>query len=312
MPLDISHLVVCPRCHEPLPPFGTWPEGATTCQGCQGSYRVVRGIPRFVETDKYAGSFSFEWNRHRRTQLDGDASRESEHAFRAKTGLCPEDVAGRLVLDAGCGMGRFADVVSRWGGKVVGVDLSLAVESAYANLADRSTVSFLQADCFCLPFAQGSFDVIYSIGVLHHTPDCAAAFRALVPLLRPGGTVAIWVYPRMERWVRASTAYRRLTTRMPHELLHALCYLAVPLYYLHRVPRLGAVTQNLLPISMHPRASWRVLETFDWYSPAYQSMHDPEEVREWFEAAGLTDVRLLDVPVAVRGRRPERGEAGRA
>lgn len=52
-------------------------------------------------------------------------------------------------------------------------------------------------------------------------------------------------------------------------------------------------------------AAWRVLDTFDWYAPTYQSMHDPEEVRRWFQAAGLIDVRILEAPVAVRGRRPE-------
>jgi SAM-dependent methyltransferase len=258
-----------------------------------------------VETDSYVGSFSFEWTRHRRTQLDDETSRESEATFRAKTGLGPDDVRGRLVLDVGCGMGRFAEVVSRWGAAVVGVDLSLAVESAYANLGRRPNVHILQADCFELPFAPGSFDVVYSIGVLHHTPDCAAAFRAIVPLLKPGGTLAVWLYPRMGTWERVARAYRRLTTRMPHRLLHALCYAAVPLYYLHRIPKMGAITQIILPTSMHPRARWRVLDTFDWYSPAYQSLHDPEEIRGWCDAAGLTDVRLLETPVAVRARRPE-------
>ena len=82
-----------------------------------------------MASDTYVGSFSFEWNRHRKTQLDDATSRESEETFREKSGLRPEDIAGRLVLDVGCGMGRFADVVSRWGGRVVGVDLSLAVEA---------------------------------------------------------------------------------------------------------------------------------------------------------------------------------------
>jgi SAM-dependent methyltransferase len=305
MPLDIGDLVVCPLCHEPLRPFPLESDGTVNCSGCRRSYRTVRGVPRFVETDGYVGSFSFEWTRHRRTQLDDETSRESEATFRAKTGLGPDDVRGRLVLDVGCGMGRFAEVVSRWGAAVVGVDLSLAVESAYANLGGRPNVRFLQADCFKLPFAPGSFDVVYSIGVLHHTPDCAAAFRAIVPLLKPGGTLAVWLYPRMGTWERVARAYRRLTTRMPHRLLHALCYAAVPLYYLHRIPKMGAITQIILPTSMHPRARWRVLETFDWYSPAYQSLHDPEEIRGWCDAAGLTDVRLLETPVAVRARRPE-------
>ena len=280
------------------------PDGMVTCSGCRHTYRTLRGVPRFVETDGYVQSFSFEWLHHRQTQLDGALSQESEVTFRTKTGLGPDDLRGRVVLDVGCGMGRFAEVVSRWGGSVVGVDLSLAIESAYANLGERPNVRFLQADCFKLPFAPGSFDVVYSIGVLHHTPDCAAAFRAIVPLVKPGGTLAVWLYSRMGSWNRVARIYRRVTTRMPHRLLHVLCYAAVPLYYLHRIPKVGAISQIIFPTSMHPRARWRVLDTFDWYSPAYQSLHDPEEVRGWCEAAGLVDICLLEFPVAVRARRP--------
>src|SRR5947199_61256 len=72
--------------------------------------------------------------------------------------------ARKLVLDVGCGMGRFADVATRWGAHVVCVDLSLAAEVAARNLADRSA-TFFQADVFNLPFASESFDYIYSIGV---------------------------------------------------------------------------------------------------------------------------------------------------
>jgi SAM-dependent methyltransferase len=261
-----------------------------------------------VESEAYAGSFGFEWQRHRRTQLDVEQDGESERTFREKTGFTPEAIRDRLVLDVGCGMGRFAEVASRWGASVVAADLSLAVESARANLADRPNVAVVQADCFALPFPVETFDVIYSLGVLHHTPDCAAAFRGLVPLLKPGGTIAIWVYGHMGYWGAVASVYRRVTTRIPHPVLHALCHVAVPLYYVHRVPLLGAVTRTVLPTSMHPRAAWRVLDTFDWYSPRYQSMHTCEEVRGWFAGVGVTDIKVLDFPVSVRGTRPPGSE----
>lgn len=268
MPLDISHLLVCPACRTPLHSPGGWGDGERRCQRCGRPYGLIRGIPRFVESEAYAGSFGFEWRRHRRTQLDAGPGGESERTFRQKTALTPEAVRDRLVLDVGCGMGRFAEVASRWGGRVVAVDLSLAIEAAQANLGGRDNVAIVQADCFQLPFPPESFDVIYSIGVLHHTPDCRAAFRALVPLLKPGGTIAIWVYKHMRSWARVASAYRRVTTRLPHHLLHALCYIAVPLYYLHRIPRLGILTQMLLPTSLHPQASWRVLDTLTGTRPA--------------------------------------------
>jgi SAM-dependent methyltransferase len=306
MGFDLSGILVCPECGRGLPPETSWTPAGTRCGGCGRSVAVIRGIPRFVGSDEYAGSFGFEWNRHHDTQLDSDVSRESEATFRTKTGLTPEDVAGRLVLDVGCGMGRFADVVSRWGGRVVGVDLSGAVEAAQANLGERPNVRILQADLFRLPFRPGTFDLVYSLGVLHHTPDCEQAFRRIAPLVRPGGRLCIWVYGYMNLWARFARQYRRVTTRLPHRLLHALCRLAIPWYYVCRLPGIGRLLWTVFPISLHPRPAWRVLDTFDWYSPRYQSLHTYPEVFHWFRSEGLTDILLLDTPVALSGRRPDR------
>jgi 2-polyprenyl-3-methyl-5-hydroxy-6-metoxy-1,4-benzoquinol methylase len=123
------------------------------------------------------GNFSLEWTRHRLTQLDDATHHESEERFRIKTGFAPDDLKGKLVLDVGCGAGRFSEVALRWGATVVGIDLSLAVDSAYVNLDSRSQFHVALADIFRLPFKSESFDVIFSLGVLHHTPDTAQAFR---------------------------------------------------------------------------------------------------------------------------------------
>lgn len=307
MPLDLEGVLACPRCGDSLPGLGRWPVEGAVCGRCSARIPVIRGIPRFVGSDAYTASFSFEWNHHRKTQLDDATSRESEDTFRAKTGLSPEEVRGRLVLDVGCGMGRFVDVVSRWGGNVVGIDLSLAVEAAYANVGGRENVRTLQANLFHLPFRPGSFDIVYSIGVLHHTPDCEKAFRQLVPFVRPGGRLCIWVYGTMGPWERFARLYRRVTVRMPPRLLHALCHLAIPWHYVCRLPLVGPLLWTLFPISRHPNPDWRVLDTFDWYSPTYQSLHTFPEVYRWFRSEGMVDITLLDFPVAVAGGRPGPG-----
>src|SRR6266567_2350782 len=137
---SLRDILVCPRCQSALlAPDDSG--GDLRCSSCQRRYPVVRRIPRLVQSDAYVRSFSFEWNRHRLTQLDTAESDESETTLRQKTGLAPGDVKGKLVLDVGCGMGRFAEVVSRWGGRVVGIDLSVAAEVAARNLADREFVA---------------------------------------------------------------------------------------------------------------------------------------------------------------------------
>ena len=281
------------------------------CAVCGRKYPVLNGIVRFVNTQHYAGSFGFQWKVYAQTQLDGEHSRRSENAFRRRTGFCPEDLAGTLVLDVGCGMGRFAEVATRWGAHVVGIDLSLAAEVAARNLANRKATIF-QADVFNLPFAPQSFDYIYSIGVLHHTPNCEQAFKMLPPLLKPGGRIAIWLYSAYNRWYRFSDLYRKVTRRLPPQVLHKLCYGAVPLYGVHqllrKIPLVGrpasAVLAYVIPMALDRDRNWRVLDTFDWYSPWYQSKHTYEEVFRWFESCGLEQLHVIEQPIAVQGRRP--------
>jgi SAM-dependent methyltransferase len=264
------------------------------------------GVLRFVEFDFYAGSFGREWNWFAKTQLDrpDEGRTESRETFAKKTGFTPADLEGKTVLDVGCGMGRFAEVAASHGARVVGVDLSAAVDAASRNLAGFEDAVVIQADVFDLPFRPESFDLIYSIGVLHHTPDTRRAFLSLPRLLRPGGRIAIWVYSN-ERPVRyvSSDLLRHLTTRLDHERLLKLCRGAAPLGRLYRT-RFGRYLTPLLPVSQHPDPEWRVLDTFDWYAPKYQWKHDWPEVEGWFAEAGLEDVRRHEVPVSVSGRRP--------
>jgi ubiquinone/menaquinone biosynthesis C-methylase UbiE len=270
------------------------------------SARRKDGILRFVDSDSYAESFGKEWNWFSTTQLDRveEGRTESRETFFEKTGFSPEELEGKTILDVGCGMGRFAQVAADHGARVVGVDLSVAVEAAHANLGALPDTAFVQADVFQLPFKPESFDLIYSIGVLHHTPDTRAAFSQLPRLLKADGKIAIWVYTdEYRRLYLVSDLLRKVTSRMDAKRLLSLCKIAVPLGRLYRT-RFGRYLMPLLPVSQHPDPEWRVLDTFDWYAPKYQWKHGWEEVEGWFRDAGLLDIERQGVAVSVSGRRP--------
>lgn len=324
MKRSLVELLACPGCQA-----ATWDitvrsqqgdeilEGDVRCS-CGHGWPVVRGILRTVSSDAYVGSFSFQWQLHRTTQLDTAHRDDSQQAFTQKTGQAPAVFAGKRALDVGVGTGRYADVVQRAGAEVVGIDLSLAVETAMENVGSRPHAHVIQADCFDLPFARESFDLIYSIGVLHHTPDCKKAFQSLVPYLKPGGTIAIWVYSAHQHspgsvmdWANRLT--RAVTTRLPVRLLYALCCCEAPLYYLRKIPGFdpllhlvlpGALYHAIPPSNRKRRLSEHVLDLFDWYSPKYQSKHSYPEVFGWFEQAGLEHIRIMPFQVAVCGRKP--------
>jgi len=304
---DMARLLRCPACQSPLEQR----DERCRCPICGKDFPSVRGVLRFVGTQNYADSFGYQWHEFSTTQLLPDYA---EMNFRRKTGLRVEQLKGKVVLDIGCGMGRFAEVATRWGAKVVGIDLSAAVEMAARNLGDRSFLA-LQADVLALPFAPESFDCIYSIGVLHHTPDAERAFKNLPQYLKPGGSLAVWLYSGYNKWYRFSDHYRKITHRLPIRWLHAFLRIVVPILYwldcgLRAIPLVGkplaGVVRYLFPVSLVRNSEVRILDTLDWYSPKYQSKHTYEEVFRWFESCGLEDLSVAEVSIGVRARKPIR------
>ncbi|MGI9145249.1 MAG: methyltransferase domain-containing protein [Chloroflexota bacterium] len=276
--------------------------GTLTC--AQGHvFPVLRGVPRFVEQDAYTQSFSYEWQRFQRTQLDSVTRRhDTRDRLQASLNFPLEALRGKRVLDAGCGMGRFAEIVHAFGGEYVGLDYSFATDAAYQNVGHLAGVHFLQADIFRLPLADNTFDLIMSLGVLHHTPDPRKAFSSLPRVLKPGGRLTITVYDAGNKvYVLNSRFWRRFSTRLPRRVLHVLSYGAAPLYYLWTLPVLGWLLRSVAFISLERDWRWRVLDTFDWYSPRYQSWHTHHEVFGWFKENGLEQVEVLALSVSQIG-----------
>lgn len=280
--------------------------GSLKCTSCRKNYPIFNFIPRFVKSDEYVNNFSFEWQKHRTTQLDSyNKNNISRQTFFDKTGFKNQDLKNKLVLDAGCGMGRFTEIAANCKAIVVGIDLSLAVESARNNLKKRKNCHFIQADIFHLPFREKTFDTIFSIGVLHHTPNTKEAFLKLPPLLKPTGKLAIWVYGQntFRPYDYFGHYWRSITPKLPKQLLYLLAHLAIPLYWTYQIPFLGTLINILIPYSTDKNWRWRVLDTFDWYSPQYQWKHTYPEVISWYKQAKLKILDILKYETSVLGQK---------
>lgn len=281
--------------------------GALCCAGCDLEYPITRGIPRFVGGDGYAASFGLQWNLFHAEQLDSiNGLHLSSRRFWHETGWPQSWLAGRWILDAGCGAGRFLDVLSNYGCDVVGVDLSNSVDAAYSNLRQHPNVHLVQASIYELPFRRDAFDGCYSIGVVQHTPDPTRTLTSLAGGVKSGGRVATTIYER-NRWTHLNAKYlsRRVTTRMSDRHLLLMIKMAMPVLFpltelLFRLPVIGRVFQFLIPVAnyggrgfdltLRSRYRWAVMDTFDMLAPRYDNPQTESDAVQALESGGVTSV----------------------
>jgi SAM-dependent methyltransferase len=269
-------------------------------------YPIRRWVPRFVDYDLYATTFSRQRQlarKHLHSFQHDDHERMEQ--FLGSTGFDLADVDG-LTLDAGCGRGQFLPVIDDAGGEVIGVDLSSdSVDLAFDYAGRRERVHIVQADLTKLPFRKGQFRRIFSIGVLHHTPDTRSSFERLLPYLEANAEIAIWVYAPEKKL--GSNRWRKLTTKLPLGLVYAWCIVNEALLApMRTLPRGGGRFTRLVPGGSLETPFWeRVLSDFDDLTPCFAHTHRADEVREWFAAAGLLAIEVLPRPTAVRGRAPQ-------
>lgn len=303
---------------------GCGADDTLVCDNCAERYPIVGGTVRMVSSDaraldevgvaqRTADSFAYEWGQF--GGLRHEWARNFENYMRPHT---PESLAGKSVLDVGTGSGRHAFHAARAGARVAAVDLGASIDVARRNLP--ASVLTVQADAEALPFEPASFDLVMSIGVLHHLPDTERALRSIARYAKPGGHVHIYLYwVPQQRWhrhlLRLVTAMRRLTVRLPHRLLHALCYplaavllvsFVAPYRVLRAWPRAAGLAAAM-PLKTYADYPFSVLvnDQFDRFSAPLERRFTADEVRAAMEAAGLEDVVVLPNHGWVAdGRRP--------
>jgi len=195
--------------------------------------------------------------------------------------------------------------------EVVALDLSDAVETARRNLEDFPNAYVVQGDLVCPPLkAAGDggegFDIVYSIGVLHHLPDPAAGIRSLVRLVRPGGLMVAWVYGYEGNLLVRKTVepLRRVTSKLPPSILRLLTWpLAVILHAVVKLaygPLRGRIAGRRLPLGDY-LASLAAFGFRQNFSIVFDQLVAPtttyvrrEDLITWLQSTGLIDVKVTD------------------
>jgi 2-polyprenyl-3-methyl-5-hydroxy-6-metoxy-1,4-benzoquinol methylase len=284
---------------------------ALTCRfGCD--VPVVRGIPRFVPSDDYAAAFGWQWRHFRRSQLDSHTGTTiSRDRLTRCLGGSLEVVRGKTVLEAGCGAGRFTEILLGAGARVVAADLSSAVEANYANCVHSPDYFVCQADIRDLPVAPHAFDVVICLGVVQHTPEPEETLAALAGYVKPGGLLAIDHYSRDYPVTATRKALRELLLRLPPDrarrvalgTTRALLPVHRALWRRHRgFGRLRRYLGRVSPVVDYYEAypelgaelltEWALLDTHDTLTDRYKHLRAPEEIRDTLVALGLSDVEV--------------------
>lgn len=294
-------------------------------------YPIVDGIPRMVSgSGGYASAFGEQWNRWQRTQLDSHTGVPiSRHRLMRCLGeeLVTELSAENMcvdVLEAGCGAGRFTEVLlSLPGVRLTSVDLSSAVAANQRNCPQSNRHRIVQCDICRPPFRSGTFDVVVCLGVIQHTPDPERTIESLYQLVRPGGWLVIDHYaPSWRHWTKVTAlVLRPLVKRLPPVARMRICELLTATFLpAHRLVRtvplaqqaLSRVSPLLTYYHAHPelrdddQAEWALLGTHDHLTDWYKHLRTPEQVREVLQQLGACDIVSVSGGngVEARCRRP--------
>jgi SAM-dependent methyltransferase len=180
----------------------------------------------------------------------------------------------------------------------------------------------VQADILSPPVRPASFDLVFCIGVIQHTPDPHRAFLSLANCVRPGGMLGVWIYERA-RWeiIKPKHALRRITRTMSPE--RAMRFVE---HYAPRALRIrrglkrfpgGSVLSRLVPVAdledyagnplsqltAQQELEWTIMDTHDMLITWHEQAQTAGAVARWFSEAGFVDVHRSDAEgIAMVGR----------
>jgi SAM-dependent methyltransferase len=276
-------LLACPSCRGPL---ARAKGGALACAACDATYPVARGIvdlrkdadPRTRAVREFYTESPFP-NYPPEDSLSTLRGRAAQSEFaRLLDRAIPGDAR---IVEIGCGTGQMSLFLATADRLVVAADLTRASLELGADAARRyelDGVHFVETDLRTPGLAEGAFDVVYSSGVLHHTPDPRASFASIARLVRPGGMIVLGLY----------NAY----ARVPHRMRRAVAKMT-GLRFIPFDPVLRA--RDAEP---ERRKAW----LRDQYVHPEEHRHTIGEVQGWFAEAGIDYVRTY--PSALIGDEP--------
>jgi len=283
-------------------------------------FPIINNIPRFVPKENYASAFGLQWNTYRRTQLDSFTGVPiSRERLTRIVGGSLDILQGKTILEAGCGAGRFTELLLQSGANVFAADISSAVDANYQNCSKYSNYFVIQADIQKLPVPPNQFDIVVCIGVIQHTPDPEKTIAALCSYLKPNGLLFIDHYSESHPIPPIRRILRYFLTKMGSETSLKFVQVYTRIFWpLHRfffkyqhIFEFGSIRSIFLhwsPIADHQDAysslgekmlyDWAILDTYDTLTDFYKHLRSADEIKEYLEK---NDMNIIEITNAGNG-----------
>lgn len=331
MKIQLLKLLVCPSCQSDLilnieeGDSLHVEKGSLNCSKCVAIFPIIKGILRLLHNLKpgvITQSAVYSHYHSLPTKEETFSCEQYKETMLKTLGYAKDSIRNRVILEAGCGIGRHTEALSSLvnEGLVVAMDVSSGIEAAQENLKGKDNCLFVQTDVINPPFRDETFDAVVSWGVIHHTPYPRETFHQLARKLKAPGRLGIFIYElhpvvRHNNWFLLFLAMLRqgllirplrfICSRLPVSIVEGISFICYVVSVLIRFDILGCGSRDK-PFNWY---NWRRV-FIDRFHTRYASEHSFQEVLSWFYEEHFDDICIPSgaPPVTMSGRKGRKNQ----
>jgi SAM-dependent methyltransferase len=272
--------------------------------------RVIKSyhLPGKNLDKKTVESFGEEWN-----SFHGFTDKDIQSLGDQYFDIVPGEILGKdsLVIDIGCGSGRFIKYLKGQYGRIIGVDPSSAIFAADELIGEDDKVELIQASTDNLPFPDNYFDFGYSLGVLHHIPDTTKALNDCIKKIKPGGYFLLYLYYNLDNrsflfklLFYLSNVLRLGVSKFPAGIKRFACdvlaiFLYMPFIGLCRLLKFMGVPEKIrknIPLQAYEDKTFYIIrnDSLDRFGTPLEQRFSRKQIEKMMNKAGLADIKFSE------------------